>query len=334
MGMEKETVHTVLVEAGGERLDKALARLLPDLSRSRLQALIDAGHVASAATGAAMTDASRKAKAGESFTVTIPPPEEAAPIAQKIDIPIVYEDSHMLVINKPAGLVVHPAAGNHDGTLVNALLAHCGDQLSGIGGVRRPGIVHRLDKETSGLMVVAKSDAAHKGLSEQLATRELKRIYQAVVWGVMVPRSGRIEGNIGRSKTNRKKMTVLSGGGKFAATNYKTINNFSSVSSVVECRLETGRTHQIRVHMAHRQNWLVGDPVYGRSAVLRVLKPFMAARNKAEADYILKFPRQALHAWKIGFSHPVTGRNMEIESELPEDMQELLRCFERLVKVK
>lgn len=331
--VEKETIHSVLVETAGNRLDKALALLIPDLSRSRLQALIDAGNV-SLADGKIVTDASRKVKAGEIFKIAIPPPEEALPKAQNIDISILYEDKYMLVINKPAGLVVHPAVGNRDGTLVNALLAHCGGQLSGIGGVKRPGIVHRLDKETSGLMVVAKSDAAHKGLSEQLVDRTLSRVYQAVVWGALVPRQGRIEGNIGRSKTNRKKMAVVSGGGKPAATNYKTLESFGMLASLAECKLETGRTHQIRVHMAHRQHWLVGDPVYGRSAAAKALKPFINAKNKSAADYILSFPRQALHAWKIGFIHPVTGVDMEIESDIPADMQELLRCFAQMVKIK
>ncbi len=331
--MEKETIHTVTIEKGGERLDKALSSLLPDFSRSRLQALIVAGNVARKGKGA-VTDASARIREGEVFEISVPPPESAEPKAQKMSLEIMFEDEHLLVINKPAGLVVHPAAGNRDGTLVNALLAHCGDTLSGIGGVARPGIVHRLDKETSGLMVVAKSDAAHHGLSEQLSSRTLKRVYQAVVWGVLNPVAGRIEGNIGRSKTDRKKMTVLTGGGKPAATNYKTIKSYATLASCVECRLETGRTHQIRVHMAHCQHWLVGDPVYGRAAAVRVLKPFMNVRNKDVTDFILSFPRQALHAWKIGFFHPVTGDDIEITAGPPQDIQELQRCFDQLVQVK
>jgi 23S rRNA pseudouridine1911/1915/1917 synthase len=211
--------------------------------------------------------------------------------------------------------------------LVNALLAHCGGQLSGIGGVKRPGIVHRLDKETSGLMVVAKNDAAHQGLSRQLAERTLKRTYQAIVWGAITPSSGRIETLIGRSKTNRKKMAVLASGGKAAVTDYKKLEGFGMLASLVECRLQTGRTHQIRVHMAHLQHWLVGDPVYGRPSVQKFLR-----LNKVEpalSAALADFPRQALHAAALEFIHPIGENKISLKSELPEDMQGLLLALKK-----
>ncbi len=321
-----ETTETLKIVVGqedrGQRLDRVLAAHAPHISRSRLQALIGAGHVRPA------EGCSYKVKAGEVFYITIPPAIEAVPQPQKIDLDIVYEDEDLLVINKSPGMVVHPAAGNHDGTLVNALLAHCGDQLSGIGGVKRPGIVHRLDKETSGLMVVAKNDLAHQGLSQQLASRTLKRVYQAIVWGAVTPATGRIKTNIGRSKTNRKKMAVLSSGGKEAVTDYKRLDNFGLIASRVECRLQTGRTHQIRVHMAHVQHWLVGDPVYGRGAAEKFLR-----LNKVDATLaaaLLAFPRQALHAAALEFIHPISENKISLKATLPEDMQNLLLILKKV----
>ena len=270
-------------------------------------------------------DSSYKVKEGEVFYITIPPAIEATPQPQKINLDIVYEDKDLLVLNKAPDMVVHPAAGNHDGTLVNALLAYCGDQLSGIGGVKRPGIVHRLDKETSGLMVVAKNDAAHQGLSRQLAERTLKRTYQAIVWGLVSPASGRIETQIGRSPSNRKKMAVLEGGGKTAVTDYKKLDSFGLTASLVECKLHTGRTHQIRVHMAHLKHWLVGDPVYGRPAAQKFLR-----LNKADPDLaaaLLQFPRQALHAAALEFIHPISETRVSLTCPLPEDMQGLLHVL-------
>jgi 23S rRNA pseudouridine1911/1915/1917 synthase len=322
--METLTV-TIAEDHAGQRLDKALALAAPALSRARLQALIDEGHVTHG--GKPATQASRKVKAGEAYTVTVPPAEEAEPVAQDIALDIVYEDKDLLVINKAAGMVVHPAAGNHDGTLVNALLAHCGSTLSGIGGVKRPGIVHRLDKETSGLMVVAKNDAAHHGLSAQLSGRTLKRVYQAIVWGVPSPVKGRIETNIGRSRTNRQKMTVLAAGGKEAITDYAVLENFGLVASLVECRLQTGRTHQIRVHMAHIQHWLVGDPVYGRAAARKFLNLRKAGEKTAEA--LLSFPRQALHAARLEFIHPIGKNKVSLSADAPEDMKKLLTVLEK-----
>ena len=319
-----ETLEIVITkEDKGHRLDKALATHAPQLSRARFQALLAGGNVSRA--GKAFDDSSYKVKEGEVYFITIPPAVEATPQAQKIALDIVYEDKDLLVINKAPNMVVHPAAGNYDGTLVNALLAHCGEQLSGIGGVKRPGIVHRLDKETSGLMVVAKNDAAHHGLSEQLAARTLKRTYQAIVWGDLSPSSGRIETQIGRSPTNRKKMAVLSGGGKTAVTDYKKLEGFGLMASLVECKLHTGRTHQIRVHMAHIRHWLVGDPVYGRPAAQKFLR-----LNKVDPDLalaLLQFPRQALHAAALEFIHPISETKVSLASELPADMQGLLRML-------
>lgn len=234
----------------GLRIDKSLSLALPELSRSRIQSLIENGHVRCA--GKTVTDGARKVKPGESYEIEIPEAVPSYLAPQKIDLDIVYEDDDLLVINKQAGLTVHPGAGNPDKTLVNALLAHCGETLSGIGGVARPGIVHRIDKDTSGLLVVAKNDATHVHLSEQLATRSLKRTYHAIVWGAPKLKAGTVTGNIGRSPANRQKMAVVKSGGKEAVTHYKVVASLQSpVASVVECNLETGRTHQIRVHMLH-----------------------------------------------------------------------------------
>lgn len=322
--MEKHGVQAA-EEDEGQRLDKALARLLPQFSRARLQQLIDQGMVTSSGKP---VKASARVKAGDSFSVTVPEAIEAVPRAQEIPLDIAYEDEHMLVINKPPGMVVHPGAGNHDGTLVNALLAYCGDQLSGIGGVKRPGIVHRLDKETSGLMAVAKTDAAHKGLSEQLSSRKLKRIYHAIVWGQPRPKAGRIEANIGRASGNRQKMAVQDDdAGKEAITDYEVLENYGLVSSLVECRLQTGRTHQIRVHMAHIQHWLVGDPVYGRNAVAKFLKLHKVGEDLAAA--LREFPRQALHAAQLEFIHPVRHIKVTLKAEEPDDMKTLLALLRK-----
>ncbi|MDD9900513.1 MAG: RluA family pseudouridine synthase [Alphaproteobacteria bacterium] len=320
--MERVIVNVEENDAGG-RLDKVLAAHAPSLSRARVQALLAKGHVADDA-GALVSDASRKVRTGDAFVITIPPAVDADPVPQDIALDIRYEDDHLLVLNKPVGLVVHPAAGNHDGTLVNALLAHCGESLSGIGGVKRPGIVHRLDKETSGLMVVAKTDAAHQGLAAQLADRSLKRVYHAIVWGVPNPSKGRIETGIGRDKKNRKKMAVVSGG-KNAITDYETAETFGLLAARVVCRLQTGRTHQIRVHMGHSGHHLVGDSVYGKSTARRFLKLQKAPPDVA--DTMLSFPRQALHAAEIAFLHPVTGKKISVAADCPEDMISLLEML-------
>ncbi|MBX6367198.1 MAG: RluA family pseudouridine synthase [Rhodospirillales bacterium] len=312
----------VRVEApeAGERLDRVLASRL-QLSRSRLKALIEAGHVA--ADGATIRDPSAKVKPGQAFVVEVPPPEPDRPEPQAIPLDIRYEDEHLLVLEKPAGLVVHPAPGNPDLTLVNALLAHCGEALSGIGGVKRPGIVHRLDKDTSGLMVVAKSELAQNKLAAAFAAREIDRAYLALVWGVPLPRVGEITGNIGRSRTNRQKMAVVASGGKPAITRYKVLREWQGLAALVECRLATGRTHQIRVHLAAKGHPLVGDPVYGSGRQAR------RATGPAGAA-LARFPRQALHAYRLGFVHPATGERLAFEGELPADMAAMLRELETL----
>ncbi len=304
-------IEIVLTEAVlGQRLDRALADAAPGLSRVRIQALLAEGQVTR--DGVVVTDASARAKPGQRIGIVVPPPVAAYPQPQDIPLNIVFEDAEMLVIDKAAGLVVHPGAGNPDGTLVNALLFYCGDRLSGIGGVRRPGIVHRLDKDTSGLMVVAKTDRAHISLSAQLQSRTLKRIYTAVVWGKPAPATGRIEGNIGRSPNDRKRMALVPHGGRSAVTHYRTLKSFRT-ASVVECRLETGRTHQIRVHMAHLGNPLVGDPVYG-----------MKRPPKDAPAFARTFPRQALHATQVTFLHPLTNEEMCYRSPVSNDIAALI----------
>jgi 23S rRNA pseudouridine1911/1915/1917 synthase len=270
-------------------------------------------------------DASYRVKKGDEFTVDVPAPVEARPQAQAIPLDIVYEDKELIVVMKPAGLVVHPAAGNHDMTLVNALLAHCGATLSGIGGEKRPGIVHRLDKDTSGLMVVAKTDRAHRALSEQFAAHgrdgRLTRAYTALVWGEPLPKVGRIEANIDRSKQNRSKMTTVKTAGREAITHYKVKESFGEppVVSLVECRLETGRTHQIRVHMTAAGHPVLGDPTYGGSQKTRKVKLSAATQTALE-----RLNRQALHAHHLGFEHPVSGEQLSFDAPLPADMQALL----------
>lgn len=294
------------------RLDKALAEAT-GLSRARIQALIAEGAVT--VSGQVATQSSVKTAAGTAFTVAVPPNADPEALPQEIPLNVVFEDEHLVVVDKPAGLVVHPAAGNRDGTLVNALLHHCAGQLSGIGGVARPGIVHRIDKDTSGLLVVAKSDAAHEGLARQFAEHSIERAYLAVCNGHPNPRDGTISARIGRSDANRKKMAVLpkeSSRGKRAVTRYKTLRKMPHCS-LVECRLETGRTHQVRVHLASIGHPLVGDPVYGRAS--SALRPVLQK---------LGFRRQALHAAVLGFIHPVTGHRLSFSSDLPPDMAELI----------
>lgn len=316
-------IHTSPADAG-TRLDKLLASALPDISRSRLKALIKEGHVS--CSGTVVTSPSRSVKVGEEYRVAPPEPEDAEPAAENIPIEIIFEDEHLVVVNKPAGMVVHPAAGNLTGTLVNALLHHCDGSLSGIGGVKRPGIVHRIDKETSGLLVVAKHDKAHNGLAEQFADHSIERTYTAICKGHPRPASNRIEGNIARHPVDRKRMAVAESAGKWAATHYKIISAYSQsstpVASEIECRLETGRTHQIRVHMAHIGHALVGDQVYNKNNKLSssIKGPVRAA--------LQSFSRQALHARTLGFNHPVTGKPFKFHSELPYDITQLLNALE------
>lgn len=293
-----------------------LATAWPDLSRSRLKQLIEAGAVAG--QGRAVTDPAHKVKAGLEVVVVIPPPIYAEPLGQAIPLTIVYEDEHVIVIDKPAGLVVHPAAGNRDGTLVNALIAHCGESLRGIGGELRPGIVHRIDKDTSGLIVAAKTERAHRSLGKQFAAHAVERVYTAIVWGMPRERSGTIDGAVGRSPLNRQKMTVLRVGGKPARTHYKVIETFGTTASLVECRLETGRTHQVRVHLAHIGHPLIGDPVYGRPRTIPGLE--------------IGIKRQALHATVLGFQHPASHKVLRFESVLPSDFSELSNALRRLAE--
>lgn len=299
-------------DAEGWRLDRALADAVPTLSRERLKALISAGAVER--EGLAVRDPATRLKGGERFAVAVPDPVPAHNEAQDIPLVVAFEDEHLIVVDKPAGLVVHPAAGNLDGTLVNALLHHCGGSLSGIGGVARPGIVHRIDKDTSGLMVAAKTDRAHEGLARQFADHSIDRRYHAITGGRPRPADGTVDAPLARSSANRKKVAIVQGG-KRAVTHFRTVEPLGD-AALVECRLETGRTHQVRVHMASIGHALLGDPVYGRSrGAIRALL--------AE----LGFERQALHARLLGFEHPITRVAMRFESAMPADMQEL---FSRL----
>ncbi|WP_423142018.1 RluA family pseudouridine synthase [Parablastomonas sp. CN1-191] len=296
--------------AGGERLDKALAEA-SGLSRERVKALIGEGRVT--LDGQTVTQPSLKPGQGARFAIDVPEaaPAQAAP--QDIPLAIAYEDDALIVVDKPAGLVVHPAAGNLDGTLVNALLHHCRGQLSGIGGVARPGIVHRIDKDTSGLLVVAKTDAAHEGLARQFADHSIERLYQAIAAGRPAPANGTVRGAIARSSANRKKMALVEDGrGKHAVTHYRTLEALRG-AALIECKLETGRTHQVRVHLASIGHPLLGDPVYGRTPPR--LRPLL---------HELGFARQALHAAVLGFVHPVSGQALRFESSPPDDFSRLL----------
>ncbi|MBA4046032.1 MAG: RluA family pseudouridine synthase [Erythrobacter sp.] len=299
------------------RLDKALAEAT-GLSRARVQGLIDEGRVGVA--GKTVTSASMKVAADTPFRIIIAAAMPTAAAPEEIPLTIAYEDAHLIVVDKPAGMVVHPAVGNITGTLVNALLHHCRGNLSGINGVARPGIVHRIDKDTSGLLVVAKSDAAHEGLAVQFAAHTVHRRYLAVCAGHPSPAEGTINARVGRSDADRKKMTVLpnnSSRGKTAITHYKTLERFDH-AALIECRLETGRTHQVRVHCASIGHALLGDPVYGR-----IPKPLRSVLEE------LGFSRQALHAAELGFVHPLTGESIHFRSDLPADMQELIDQLRR-----
>ena len=298
----------------GWRLDRALAVAVPTLSRERLKTLIRSGAVESG--GKPVRDPATMVRGTESLSVAVPEPQPAHNVAQDIPLTIVFEDEHLLVVDKPAGLVVHPAAGNLDGTLVNALLHHCAGRLSGIGGVARPGIVHRIDKDTSGLLVVAKTDVAHEGLAKQFAAHSIDRRYLAMVSGVPRASHGTVDAPLARSATNRKKIAIVEGKrGKRAVTHWKRLEALKD-ASLVECRLETGRTHQVRVHMASLGHALLGDPVYGRSG-----------KSHGKLLKELGFQRQALHAAELGFTHPVTGRRLSFSSPMPVDMQELFNAL-------
>ena len=297
-------------DMAGWRLDRALAALIPTLSRERLKALISGGSVASG--DALARDPATKVRPGSDYAVTIPAPTPAHNEAQDIPLDIVFEDDHLLVVDKPAGLVVHPAAGNFDGTLVNALLHHCAGRLSGIGGVARPGIVHRIDKDTSGLMLVAKTDRAHEGLAKQFADHSIERRYLAIVSGLPRHLEGKVDAPLARSAVNRQKIAIVpEGQGRRAVTHWRVLTPLND-AALIECRLETGRTHQIRVHMASIGHPLVGDPVYGKT------RPSHGAILRE-----LGFHRQALHAALIGFIHPVDRKSVRFESKMPDDLQRL-----------
>jgi len=309
----RQTIDVRLEPAhAGWRLDRALAAAVPTISRERLKALIRSGAVE--ARGTPVRDPAIKVKGDENLRVAVPTPKPAHNEPQDIPLTILFEDEHLLVVDKPAGLVVHPAAGNFDGTLVNALLHHCAGKLSGIGGVARPGIVHRIDKDTSGLLVVAKTDVAHEGLAKQFAAHSIDRRYLAIVNGTPKATAGTVDAPLARSAANRKKIAIVEGvRGKRAVTHWKRLEMLRG-AALVECRLETGRTHQVRVHMASIGHPLVGDPVYGRSG---------KAHGKLLKD--IGFHRQALHAAELGFTHPVTKRKLSFSSPMPPDMQELKR---------
>jgi 23S rRNA pseudouridine1911/1915/1917 synthase len=325
-------ILTVDAQEAGERLDRFLARRLPQLSRSRLQALIRAGRVAR--NGMAAPELGQKTKAGETYTVEVPDPEPAVPLAQAIPLAVVHEDADLLVIDKPAGITVHPGPGHAAGTLVNALIAHCGASLSGIGGVRRPGIVHRLDKDTSGLLVVAKSDRAHRGLSEQFAAHgadgRLQRRYLAIVWGVPERQRGAIEAALARSRANRTKIAVVSeAAGRRAVTRYEVLATYPTgaktvVASLLRLTLETGRTHQVRVHLTHIGHPLLGDMTYGAG-----FKASARKLNQEAQTALTKLGHQALHAAELAFVHPVTGRRLSFASPLPADMARLTAALEK-----
>ena len=310
-------------DAAGGRLDRVLADALPELSRTGIRRLIEAGAV-SFGRGGTIEEPSYRVKPGQSFAVIVPESGDPRPAGERIPLAIVYEDDDLIVVDKNAGLVVHPAPGNPDGTLVNALIAHCGASLSGVGGVRRPGIVHRLDKLTSGLMVAAKNDRSHRALAAQFEARSIDRAYTAFAWGAPVRPSGEIEGNIGRSARNRKKMAVLSRGGRAALTRYRTVRRFGDAAARLECRLATGRTHQIRVHLAWRGLPVIGDSAYGGGPT--------AARRRAlgagAAEAVAALGRHALHAHRLGFRHPASGEALVFDSDLPNE----LRLLENALK--
>jgi 23S rRNA pseudouridine1911/1915/1917 synthase len=327
------------IEAGEShrdmRLDRFLRASVPELSRTRLQALIKQGQVTS--SGATIEDPKYRVKPGERFRLKVPPATPALPEGQAMPLDIVYEDDALVVIDKPAGLVVHPGAGHADQTLVNALIAHCGASLSGIGGVARPGIIHRLDKDTSGLLVVAKTDPAHRGLAAEFAdhgrTGSLTRAYLALVWGAPPRPHGMINAPIGRHPTSRTKMAVVGEGkGRPAMTHYRVLATYghdkakrAPIASLLECRLETGRTHQVRVHLAHLGVPVIGDPLYAQGFKTKIGRLPEPLRGK-----LSELHRQALHAARLDFVHPVTGTLLEFNSELPRDLAQIVESFKEL----
>ncbi len=340
-GVSDENGETRMIiapaDAADERVDAWLARVWPDLSRARIQGLIGAGKLS--ADGAVVTHAKERPRQGGRYQLVLPPPAPAAPAPEAIPLTIVFEDADLLVIDKAAGMAMHPAPGSMRGTLVNAVLAHCGASLSGIGGVARPGIVHRIDKDTTGLVVVAKNDAAHNGLAALFARHDLERVYYAVTRGAPKERAARIENVLVRSSEDRRKYVVArnpdASAGKRAITQYWTIESFGQAAgaaagrpaaALIECRLFTGRTHQIRAHLAHLGAPLIGDPLYGKQRAFKA----DGAHAEEVAAIVAAFPRQALHAAVLGFKHPITGQELRFQSPLPGDMENLLAGLGRL----
>ncbi len=308
------------------RLDKFIATQFADFSRAQVQRLIENGCVF--VDDEAVVDKNYKTRLGDVYQIILPEPQEAAPIPENIPLDILFEDDDLIVVNKPAGMTVHPAAGVCSGTLVNALLYHCRNSLSGIGGVARPGIVHRIDRNTSGILVVAKNDITHRGLAEQFYNHSIERTYYAVVYGVPSPRSGTIVGNISRSPYDRKKMAIVQTGGKSAITHYQTVEAYiNNTASLVKCNLETGRTHQIRVHLSSIGCNLVGDNVYEKSKKTTIKLP------QHIKNYINNFPRQALHAFSLGFIHPKTKNFLSFHSDFPEDMKNLIQELKNISNI-
>jgi 23S rRNA pseudouridine1911/1915/1917 synthase len=340
---------TIGADDARARLDKWLSERIEGLTRTRIKALVEDGGLTK--DGVVFTDPSWKLREGEAITLIEPAPADPTPKAEAIALDVVHEDGDLIVVNKPAGMVVHPAAGNWSGTLVNALIHHCGDSLSGVGGVARPGIVHRIDKDTSGLLVVAKNDAAHQGLSKLFSSHDIERVYEAVAHGAPRPGVGTIDAALARAHADRKKMTVTDeweydeegdavprAGARRAVTHYRVVDVYGrgraklkgdALACLVECTLETGRTHQIRAHLSHIGHPLIGDPVYGRGPGLAGLKPGDPPADRAIA-VIRKFRRQALHAKILGFVHPITGDGMRFERSAPADLQNLVTALRAL----
>ena len=308
----------VSLEEQGLRLDKLLAYKLTEFSRTKIKKLIESNNFC--LNDCSFSDISYLVKEGDKLKIYIPPCEESVLTPKKLDLNITYEDNELIILDKPPYLTVHPGAGNHNDTLVNALIHHFGNNLSKLGGVSRPGIVHRLDKDTSGLIVIAKDDITHTKLAKQLAEREIKRTYLAVVYGTLTPHIGTIQTNIARNPKDRKKMTVVRHEGRVAITRYHVLEKFSKgVISLVECELETGRTHQIRVHLTHKKTPIIGDQTYGTN-----LNHNLNCFKKETAELIKQFPRQALHAVRLKLTHPFSGQELSFESKLPEDIMQLL----------
>lgn len=323
--MEKELnniIYTSAVDENnqGVRIDKFIATDCKQFSRAQVQRLISSGVVYR--DDEVISDKDFKTSLNDVYQIIEPEPIEALPVAEDIPLDVLYEDEHLIVINKPAGMTVHPAPGAYSGTLVNALLFHCRDSLSGIGGVARPGIVHRIDKNTSGILVVAKNDLSHNGLAEQFYKHSIERTYFAITYNVPTPLKGKIEGNIARSSFDRKKMALVKAGGKHAITHYETIENYNNTVALVKCNLETGRTHQIRVHLSSIGCHLVGDEIYkGRKSCLHLPDDI-----KKE---VLSFSRQALHAQSLGFIHPITKKYLHFSADFPDDMKNLINTLRK-----